>query len=89
MEYKETWNLDQVLHSSGASYEKIEKILDAILARIQQLPLSLSEVFTPYQEILDEVHEAGSLITCLSSTDITDTRATAAEAKYNTISAAL
>ncbi len=89
MDYRQTWNLDQVLHGSGTSYEKIEKNLDTILARIHALPLKLSELFAPYQQLLDEVHEAGSLIACLSSTDITDTKATAAEAKYNTISAAL
>jgi oligoendopeptidase F len=89
MEYKATWNLDQVLHGAGSSYEKIDKQLNHILDKIQKLPTALEKAFTQYQELLEEIHEAGSLITCLSSTDISDMRATQAEAKYNTISAAL
>lgn len=89
MEYKETWNLDQVLHGSGCSYEKIEKKLDHLLEDIQKIPLKIPAIFAPYQKILDEVHEAGSLIACLSSSDISDTKATKAEAKYNGVSAAL
>lgn len=89
MNYRQTWNLDQVLHGSGPSYEKIDLALDRLLDKISQLPLKLPEVFAPYQELLEEIHEAGSLILCLSSTDTSDTRATQAEAKYNTISASL
>ena len=87
MEYKQTWNLDQVLHGSGSSYEKIEVKLDALLDRIKKLPLTLPEIFSPFQKLLEEIHEAGSLIACLTSTDISDTRATKAEAQYHSISA--
>ncbi len=89
MNYKVTWNLDQVLHGAGSSYEKIDKRLDDLLIQVGKLPSSLKEVFAPYQDLLEEIHEAGSLITCLSSTDISDMRATQAEAKYNTLAAAL
>ncbi len=89
MEYKQTWNLDQVLHGSGTSYDAINKNLDALLARIQKLPLTLPDVCKPYQELLDETHEAGSLIVCLSSIDTSDARAIQAEAKFNSIAAEL
>ena len=89
MDYKQTWNLDQVLHGSGLSYEKIEKHLNSLLEQIKNLPLKIPELFNPYQILLEEVHEAGSLIACLSSTDISDTRATQAEANYNMVGAAL
>lgn len=88
MEYKQTWNLDQVLHGSGSSYKKIELKLDALLAQIENLPLTLPEIFSPFQKLLEEIHEAGSLIACLTSTDISDTRATKAEAQYHAISSA-
>lgn len=89
MEYRQIWNLDQVLHGSGCSYEKIEKKLDELLDQIQKIPLKIPDIFLPYQTLLDEVHEAGSLIACLSSSDISDTKATKAEAKYNSIAATL
>jgi oligoendopeptidase F len=87
MDYKQTWNLDQVLHGSGSNYESIEKNLDSLLERIHKLPLNLSTIFKPYQALSEEVHEAGSLIACLTSIDVSDQMATQAEAKYNTVAA--
>ncbi len=89
MDYKQTWNLDQVLHGSGSNYEAIEKNLDSLLERMEKLPLNLSTIFKPFQELSQEVHEAGSLIACLTSIDVSDQMATQAEAKYNTVAASL
>jgi len=89
MEYKQSWNLDQVLHGSGTSYDAIDKNLDALLKKIRKLPDTLPDVYKPFQELMDETHEAGSLIVCISSIDTSDARATQAEAKFNSIAAEL
>ena len=89
MNYKQTWNLDQALHRSSASYEKIDQELDRLLEKIDRFSFSWETLFDAYQSLLQEVWEAGSLIVCLTSMDVTDTKATKLEAKYQKISAAL
>ena len=42
----------------------------------------------PYQELEEKLHEAGSLIVCMSSQDVTDTKALELEVKLDSISAA-
>ena len=75
------WTLNQ------ASHDQINKTLDRLAITIKTLPIHLDTVWEPYQEILKEFHETASLIACLSAIDTSDARATAAEAKLNTIAA--
>lgn len=87
MEYKKQWHLDSLFNDTGGSYDKISAGLDQLANQIKTFKLQLPEAFTPYQALLSQLHESGTLILCLTSQDVTDEKARELEAKHSAISA--
>lgn len=88
MKYPKNWNLAPLLKGAGAAYEKIDQVLNRIEREIRDFKIQMPELFGPYQALQEEIHEAGTLILCLTSQDVNDTKATQLEAKHTQIAAA-
>lgn len=86
MEYRKQWQLDSLFHGTGSSYDQIDAGLDTLATKIKNFKWHLPDAFTPYQTLISELQESGTLILCLTSQDVTDERARELEAKHASLS---
>lgn len=88
MQYKTEFDLSQTLNGDGASKEKITAALDTIAKEIAAFrPDSFR--FDTLQHIMALLEETGSIILCMTSVDVKDSRAKKWEAAADELSSKL
>lgn len=87
MAYRQTWNLAPFLEGKGASKEAIQENLEEIASAVEGFSLEEPNLFTRYSLLAKTLHEAASLIGCLTAENAGDLEATKLEAKCQAIEA--
>lgn len=86
--FPQEWKLSSLLNGA-ASHAHIDDLLDKLSKQITTFKIDFPKMVSSYQEIACTLEEAGAVICCLVAQDVSDTRATALEAKHTSVAAEL
>ncbi len=79
------WDLDNLLEGAATSPKEFHLYLDDVEEKINNFNFEIPEMFTPYQEIMDRLTEAGNVTACLTGIDTSDGDATQLEARVSSL----
>ena len=87
MKYTQKWDLSQSLNGAYPEHRKIEKYLQELKKEIESFDVGLPESFGKLEMVSAKLHEALSLICCMTAINSKDTEATRLDALSEDIAA--
>ncbi len=81
------WDLSNLMNGAAAAPQEFHLTLDKLEQDIKQFKLEIPEMFGPYQNIMDALYEAESVVCCLTGENTSNSEATQLEARVNALRA--